>query len=86
MTDRDDVPAGYIRGGDGKLYRKRIVAGAATIALAGGVGPSAAERAARVEAAMAAAIMKAVSEGISVEAPEMAEIIVAARDKAMQEG
>jgi hypothetical protein len=84
MADDDDVPAGYIRGGDGQLYRKRIVAGAVTLAFAGGNDPGAAARAERVEAAMALAIKKAIEDGISVEAPEMRERIIAARNEAMQ--
>jgi hypothetical protein len=81
MTD-DDGPAGYIRGEDGQLYRKRIVAGALTLAFAGSNDPGAAARAERIEAAMELAIKRAIDEGISVEAPEMRERIIAARDEA----
>lgn len=80
------IPAGYMLCEDGKLYRKRIVSGVQTIALAGGLGgPLAHKRAERAEAAMAAAINKAVSEGVPIGSPALTAIIIAARDAALNE-
>jgi hypothetical protein len=79
------VPPGYLLGDDGKLYRRRIVSGVAAIALASSMAPGASRRAERVEAAMAAAINKAVSEGIAPGTPELTAIIMAARNAALNE-
>lgn len=78
------VPAGYMLCEDGKVYRKRIVSGVQTIALAGGLGRQ--DRSERAEAAMGAAVNKAVGEGIAPGTPEMLERILAARDEVLKEG
>jgi hypothetical protein len=63
-----------------KPLSPRIAEGALTVALAGGVGEAAQERAKRLEKAMSAAVMKAHDEGVR-DPDQIRERIIAARDK-----
>jgi hypothetical protein len=71
--------------GDGKWYKRRIVAGTAAMVMTSSTHPGSIKRAERIEAAIHAAIMKAVSEGVQVGSPELTIIINAARNAAMED-
>lgn len=81
----DASPDDYILCEDGKWYRRRIAAGTTAIVMTSSTHPGSIKRAERIEAAIHAAIMKAVSEGVQVGSPELTVIINAARDAAMED-
>ena len=78
-------PEDFVLCGDGKWYRRRVVSGVAAMVGTASLHPGSLRRAERIEAAIHAAIMKAVSEGVQVGSPELTAVIDAARDAAMED-
>lgn len=86
----DAVPEGhdpdnYVLCGDDKWYRKRIAAAVTHIVGTSSPHPGSIKRAQRIEDAIHAAVMKAVSEGVQVGSPELTAVVDAARNAAMED-
>ena len=80
------VPDGYLKGDDGKMYRKRIVAGVVPMAFATTFGPGDTATETKIEKAMADAVRQALDEGVSIDdSAEMHRRMIEAAQAVMDE-